>query len=694
MSAHAIAAQSSPSSAAARPPSPQPALLHGSVKRVNAESAWGWIQCPSRQNDVFYHQSNVVDQQLLSEGDEVEFVVGFNNRKQLPQAEQIAVVRLRDEGMRGRKFRSRFGQQQQQHPQSVSASSVFASFSISAPPSPAYNAATAAEYIASLPRYGRVELVSPDQRSASLVTLPLLSSELPETLVFNPRTAFTASALTQLGPSSLVSFHQHPRESSAPSNFFLISPASLQSFPSSSVNRSGTFDSVLLVRLALLGDEDRHTEFKSLLSSHHVEERVSWLVEKNVCAYANSEGGWLYVGVDDSGVVEGLWLDKRKRDELKRRVDSVMHHMSPPIDTQLYHIDFLPVHLALDSAAAAAAASASSSSAVRVIALPELFVLVVQVLPPSPHSGQVYFTSGRLRDERGEIAKGKAWLRRDGSVREMDARMVSERMQNQRAERERQMKEEILKEVMTSISKQQQVQPAAAAASSSSLPPPHAVERKAEPEEASASVVLDAIVDQLLTMGVDKSQALDAVYQVARDARIKGVKRSQEAVISETLDRLNAAEQERLQRDRDRDSEEKYSSAHAAQPAQLYPRILPAPAPSSYYSSLPSTPAPASSALPPSPPSASSSSSSSSSLPSSSSLYPTMSFSFRPAQGQAAADAAECRIPCEFCPLSFPLDSLMEHQKQCGRLHRLAQRQRQQAQAAAAVDAPDAAAHS
>ena len=50
-------------------------------------------------------------------------------------------------------------------------------------------------------------------------------------------------------------------------------------------------------------DESRHTEFKSLLANHYLEDRTSFLVEKNVNAFLNSDGGWLYIGVDDDGVV-------------------------------------------------------------------------------------------------------------------------------------------------------------------------------------------------------------------------------------------------------------------------------------------------------------------------------------------------------------------------------------------------------
>ena len=95
-----------------------------------------------------------------------------------------------------------------------------------------------------------------------------------------------------------------------------------------------------------------------------------------------------------------------------------MQHMSPPVDPSLYVLDFLPVHLAVDGELRA--------GETRLLPLAHVYVLVVSVKAGS--SGSVYFTSGRLHEKDEPFGKEKAWLRRDGSVREMTQRMVAERM--------------------------------------------------------------------------------------------------------------------------------------------------------------------------------------------------------------------------------------------------------------------------
>lgn len=47
----------------------------GTVKFFNKEKGFGFIKCPQRGEDVFFHISNVIDEDVLKENDVVSFVM-------------------------------------------------------------------------------------------------------------------------------------------------------------------------------------------------------------------------------------------------------------------------------------------------------------------------------------------------------------------------------------------------------------------------------------------------------------------------------------------------------------------------------------------------------------------------------------------------------------------------------------------
>ena len=731
-------ASSSPSSVSVSPASDY--VYSGVVKRYNAEKAYGFIACPRCPNrkDVFFHQSNALDEQQLSEQDEVEFTLvrkqGEDGSDRY-EALNLTVSHYHDPAMEGVRWINKAVRtnRYKQHD----------GFGLSAPTSPAApftssaprvgRTDSTAEYLISLPHYGRVEDVGRGGRHAVLVSLPLLPGDEDRYQV--DLRSVLPSSWQQLHNGTVVTFMPPAHLSHSPFDIHILPADTFTPLPINH-NRANTFQTTLILRHALHCDESRHTEFKSLLANHYLEERTAFLVEKNVNAFLNSAGGWLYVGVDDDGVVDGLWCTKRRRDELKRAIDGVMQHMSPPVDPSLYVLDFLPVHLAVDSEL--------RPGETRLLPLAHVYVLAVSVKAGT--SGSVYFTSGRLHEKDESSGKEKAWLRRDGSVREMTQRMVAERMhainrqsqQDEQQARDR-MKEEILRELRRDGT-------ADASQRSNSRPQLTSSERERKYESMDEDRAGDAdnekrIVDLLLTMGVEQAMALQAVHDVYSEGKISARTDGQslQSVVGQILDKIASAqrrqkheekeameddgevEEQKLPNRRPLASQPYSRDAPSATPQRggLYPaldnnvsqrlNVPPSPVsliPSSFasspasrspspYQSTSSSPAPAAFSAPP--------------LPTTQpSLYPTISFAFRstaaaplsfpahsspstsssshssPAQRAptggltassssfypAVSSEAADSVPCDGCHASFPFDYYAEHQKVCARPHR------------------------
>lgn len=93
---------------------------------------------------------------------------------------------------------------------------------------------------------------------------------------------------------------------------------------------------------AFLGSETRNMEFKrgggeylSLAFKHHL--------RRYVCAFLNSEGGSLLVGVDDSGLVRGIHCSHREEDRVRLLVDSILQGFRPQVFPNAYTLTFIPV---------------------------------------------------------------------------------------------------------------------------------------------------------------------------------------------------------------------------------------------------------------------------------------------------------------------------------------------------------------
>uniref|UniRef100_A0A8D0GEZ4 Schlafen like 1 n=1 Tax=Sphenodon punctatus TaxID=8508 RepID=A0A8D0GEZ4_SPHPU len=137
---------------------------------------------------------------------------------------------------------------------------------------------------------------------------------------------------------------------------------------------------------AFLGSETRNVEFKrgggeylTLTLKHHV--------RKYTCAFLNSEGGSLFVGVEDSGFVHGVRCGHRDEDRVRLLIDSILKGFKPQVFPDAYTLRFIPVIKAEDSGIL-------------------LKVIRLSVHPPKQQAEPLLY----------ETDQGEVYLRRDGSI--------------------------------------------------------------------------------------------------------------------------------------------------------------------------------------------------------------------------------------------------------------------------------------
>jgi len=142
-------------------------------------------------------------------------------------------------------------------------------------------------------------------------------------------------------------------------------------------------------------DEDRTREFKA----NQMDGKIGWkeLTAKNVSAFLNSEGGSLFFGINDDGIITGVAADRAKRDKVRLDFDNMMKAFQPVVAPQLYSFE---MHLAHNPAD------------------PDKEMYVVQIRVHPGAQTDVYFTGG---------SSSQAFRRHDGSTYAMDATLIKER---------------------------------------------------------------------------------------------------------------------------------------------------------------------------------------------------------------------------------------------------------------------------
>ncbi|XP_044291204.1 schlafen-like protein 1 [Varanus komodoensis] len=93
---------------------------------------------------------------------------------------------------------------------------------------------------------------------------------------------------------------------------------------------------------AFMGNETRNVEFKRG-SGEYLAGTLKHHVRKYVCAFLNSEGGSLFVGVEDNGFVRGIKCNHKDEDRVRLLVDSLLKGFKPQVFPAAYTLSFIPV---------------------------------------------------------------------------------------------------------------------------------------------------------------------------------------------------------------------------------------------------------------------------------------------------------------------------------------------------------------
>jgi len=141
----------------------------------------------------------------------------------------------------------------------------------------------------------------------------------------------------------------------------------------------------------LLPCEDRVTEYKRG-AGKYLKKSLVPTIRKYICAFLNSEGGHLLIGVDDNCKVYGICCDREEEDLARCMIDNTIKQFQPHVLPNTYVVDFIPVKLSYHDKIEASTTD------------PLLKVLEVSVKKPMG-SNVLY-----------ENDKGQVFVRRDGSI--------------------------------------------------------------------------------------------------------------------------------------------------------------------------------------------------------------------------------------------------------------------------------------
>lgn len=133
-----------------------------------------------------------------------------------------------------------------------------------------------------------------------------------------------------------------------------------------------------------IGTETRYAEFKKggVISDQGAFKAI---IARYTCGFLNSEGGTLYFGVSDEGIVLGITVDKALEETLRMDIDFAIRLIEPSVEKYEYSINFARVMMPTEEIS------------------PDLKVLEVCVKPHQPPINRYSFND-------------VVYLRRDGSL--------------------------------------------------------------------------------------------------------------------------------------------------------------------------------------------------------------------------------------------------------------------------------------
>mmetsp|Transcript_34638 Transcript_34638/g.67405 ORF Transcript_34638/g.67405 Transcript_34638/m.67405 type:complete len:448 (-) Transcript_34638:271-1614(-) len=152
-------------------------------------------------------------------------------------------------------------------------------------------------------------------------------------------------------------------------------------------------------------DEDRQTEFKSLVSSNSPERQIGAMCNKYLCAFLNSSGGDIFFGVEDCGTVAGLLMSQWQRDTARKDVDYHLSRFTPPVEPERYRLAFIKVY--------------QRRTDQELKEITDCFVVRVSAIKPEGKNSCNWYRN----------SKDDSWIRREAGVQRMPESMLHARIE-------------------------------------------------------------------------------------------------------------------------------------------------------------------------------------------------------------------------------------------------------------------------
>ena len=149
-------------------------------------------------------------------------------------------------------------------------------------------------------------------------------------------------------------------------------------------------------------EEDLETEFKSFANARELGTSIPKQAAKYICAFLNANGGNLFYGVHDNGVITGLVLNRVDRDLMRNELDTILYRFSPSVNAELCSLQFHPV-----------------------------IKIGRAEFDPSSNLFLAHFTIKKGSESIYMDPFKKAWIKMHGSCREMTVDMIKERLEIQ-----------------------------------------------------------------------------------------------------------------------------------------------------------------------------------------------------------------------------------------------------------------------
>ncbi|CAD8089300.1 unnamed protein product [Paramecium primaurelia] len=68
------------------------------------------------------------------------------------------------------------------------------------------------------------------------------------------------------------------------------------------------------------------------------------LIMNYICAFLNSQGGILYIGITDKGIVQGIKMTRKQKDDFQIEFDNNLRHFDPIVLPEQVELMFVPIY--------------------------------------------------------------------------------------------------------------------------------------------------------------------------------------------------------------------------------------------------------------------------------------------------------------------------------------------------------------